>query len=197
MIDTYTWGLNSEPIQTWAWNLIFNEAECDFVIGIGKELETEEGAVSAIDGSMVQSSIRKSNISFIPVKEHTKWIFERCTAAVNDINQRYFNFDLTRIESLQFTAYDEHGSFYGKHTDQQSFAGTSDHRKLSFSIQLSSPDSYEGGDLELHYTTPSCVAKRDLGVATFFPSYCLHEVTPVTSGIRYSLVGWVIGPRFK
>jgi PKHD-type hydroxylase len=197
MIDTYTWGLNSEPIQNWAWNPVFNKAECEFIIGIGNGLGTVDGTVIKIDGNVVDSNIRKSNVNFIPVQEHTKWIFERCTAAVNDINQRYFNFDLCRIQSLQFTSYDEQGSFYGKHNDQVPVSGTSDHRKLSFSIQLSSPDSYEGGDLELHYTTPSCVAKRDLGIATFFPSYCLHEVTPVTSGIRYSLVGWVVGPRFK
>jgi len=31
----------------------------------------------------------------------------------------------------------------------------------------------------------------------FFPSYTLHEVTPVTKGTRYTLVGWVHGPAFK
>ena len=30
-----------------------------------------------------------------------------------------------------------------------------------------------------------------------FPSTMLHEVTPVTRGVRRSLVGWVLGPRLK
>ena len=30
-----------------------------------------------------------------------------------------------------------------------------------------------------------------------FPSYSLYEVTPVTKGERYSLVGWITGPQFK
>jgi len=30
-----------------------------------------------------------------------------------------------------------------------------------------------------------------------FPSYLWHRVTPVTKGIRKSLVAWVIGPQFS
>jgi PKHD-type hydroxylase len=194
MSNTYTWGLKTETVENHAWYPVFNEQECAFIIQIGNALLPVE---AKIDSAIVNSNIRKSNIRFIPIEEHTKWIFQRCASAVNDINQRYFNFDLYKIQYLQFTSYDEQGSFYGKHTDQMPVAGTVDHRKLSFSIQLSSPDDYEGGDLNLHYTNSPSVAKKDLGVATVFPSYCLHEVTPVTSGIRYSLVGWVVGPRFK
>ena len=35
------------------------------------------------------------------------------------------------------------------------------------------------------------------GMITFFPSWLIHDVTPVTQGTRYSLVGWVNGPNFK
>jgi predicted 2-oxoglutarate/Fe(II)-dependent dioxygenase YbiX len=37
----------------------------------------------------------------------------------------------------------------------------------------------------------------EIGSLSVFPSYQLHEVTPVESGIRRALVGWVIGPKFK
>ena len=38
---------------------------------------------------------------------------------------------------------------------------------------------------------------KNRGTAIFFPSYVLHEVKPVTKGLRYSLVIWVTGPKFK
>ena len=33
------------------------------------------------------------------------------------------------------------------------------------------------------------------GVATVFPSWTLHEVTPLISGERYAVVAWVLGRR--
>jgi len=42
----------------------------------------------------------------------------------------------------------------------------------------------------------SAPLSRALGSISFFPSYTIHEVTPVTSGVRYSLVGWACGPAF-
>ena len=69
-------------------------------------------------------------------------------------------------------------------------------RKVSFSVGLSE-DYYEGGDLEL-------MISRDLqhsfklsrGDIVAFPSFVLHRVTPVTSGLRNALVGWGLGPNF-
>ena len=70
-------------------------------------------------------------------------------------------------------------------------------RKLSFSVQLSDPDSYKGGDLLLKISNEPTSVKRTRGAVIFFPSYILHEVTPVKQGVRKSLVGWVTGPRWK
>jgi PKHD-type hydroxylase len=194
---SFTWGLENETVEHWAWAPVFSKEECDFIIEIGNALNPIEGAVTSAAGMEVDPSVRKCNIAWIPVEDHTQWIFQRCTGIINDLNKRYFNFELHKIQSLQFTAYDKDGSFYGTHIDMLNSSGIADHRKLSFSIQLSSPDDYEGGELHLHYKSTAEIAKKELGVATVFPSYCLHEVTPVTSGKRYSLVGWVAGPRFK
>ena len=38
---------------------------------------------------------------------------------------------------------------------------------------------------------------KESNIATFFPSYILHEVTEVTKGVRYSLVAWANGEYFK
>jgi PKHD-type hydroxylase len=41
------------------------------------------------------------------------------------------------------------------------------------------------------------VIKQTKGSAIFFPSFAMHRVTPVTDGVRRSLVVWMEGPRFK
>jgi PKHD-type hydroxylase len=41
------------------------------------------------------------------------------------------------------------------------------------------------------------VAPREKGTVIMFPSYLLHRVTPVTKGVRKSLVLWVGGTTFR
>jgi predicted 2-oxoglutarate/Fe(II)-dependent dioxygenase YbiX len=53
-------------------------------------------------------------------------------------------------------------------------------RKLSMVLQLSDPSEYEGGELQiLDKANPETVTKQK-GMITVFPSYTLHQVTPVT-----------------
>ena len=71
-------------------------------------------------------------------------------------------------------------------------------RKLSFSIQLSDPDDYEGGNLQLmDENNKSYIAPRQRGTIILFDSRTPHRVQKVRSGERKSIVGWVVGPRWK
>ena len=78
-------------------------------------------------------------------------------------------------------------------------------RKLSMTINLSPEDSYEGGDLlidlgEHHESGDNIhtVSKiKPQGSVCVFPSFMPHCVTPVTKGVRYSLVMWLLGRPFK
>jgi PKHD-type hydroxylase len=36
-----------------------------------------------------------------------------------------------------------------------------------------------------------------LGDALVFPSFLRHRVTPVSRGVRYSLVTWIEGPQWR
>ena len=38
---------------------------------------------------------------------------------------------------------------------------------------------------------------REIGLLTVFPSFTWHQITPITKGTRYALVGWVHGETFK
>ncbi len=82
---------------------------------------------------------------------------------------------------------------YGWHMDVGPDGDTAT-RKISVTVQLSDPDTYEGGNLEL---MPGDVAimRRVQGGAVLFPSFLLHRVTPMEKGTRYSLVAWFVGTR--
>ena len=65
-------------------------------------------------------------------------------------------------------------------------------------LSLSEPSEFEGGLLQVKIDNdePKTLELKK-GRAWFFPSYVLHRVTPVTKGIRKSVVIWVGGPAFK
>jgi len=68
---------------------------------------------------------------------------------------------------------------------------------LTIVAQISDPQDYDGGALEIMASTAVTTAPRDRGAATVFPSYLLHRVTPVTQGQRQSLTVWAHGPAFR
>ena len=71
-------------------------------------------------------------------------------------------------------------------------------RKLSFVLQLSDPDDYEGGNLQLiDESGKSYIAPRQRGTMILFDSRTQHRVLKVRKGVRKSLVGWTVGPRWK
>ena len=175
----------------------FTAEECETIIGCGADFPLLVGStVGDSNEALCDKNIRNSNIRVITPTESTDWIFQRCSQFVSHFNKHVFNFDLTSIEGLQLAEY--RGSdkgFYGRHIDTLNY-GT-DTRKLSFSVQLSDSATYTEGDLALYYSNDPVCISREVGSINFFPSWALHEVLPVTSGVRYSLVGWAIGPAFK
>ena len=76
-------------------------------------------------------------------------------------------------------------------------------RKLSVTVSLSDPNDYEGGNLKFDLGPhrpdryQECTEIRPRGSIIVFPSHVYHQVTPVTSGTRYSLVNWSLGKPWK
>lgn len=171
--------------------------ECDEVIKLGKAFEINQSKTEDNTGF---SNMRVSMNSWIPPCDITIWLFKKVSDYINEMNNRYYEFELRSVENFQFTEYDvTYSGFYGPHLDRfLTESSPGNHRKLSLTLQLSDPGDYEGGELRLFTggNTP-IVAPKEKGTITFFPSTILHEVTPVTSGRRLSLVSWISGPKFK
>ena len=188
-----SWILNQlKDNKFWTWRAeMFTPEELDRIVATGCNLVSQTGVALGED-----AEYRRSQVAWINVEDQHSWIYNTVTWNIQTVNRDYFEYDLTHIEPLQFTEYD--GSYqghYGKHLDIGRNMGGS--RKLSFIIQLSNPEDYKGGEVRLHYSGEPLVLPKERGKMIFFPSWALHDVTPVTQGIRRSLVGWVAGPKFK
>jgi PKHD-type hydroxylase len=191
--DQY-WYLHGHEYHQYAWDdNVFSDSEINSIIQIGKSLKFERG--NEHDPSVMD--YRRSFVSWIPLNGANAWIYEILTNHILSINKRFFQFELEKIERLQFTYYDsnENGT-YDKHVDPLMW-NIPHNRKLSVVVQLSDPSEYEGGELILYANKNGSKIEKKKGMAAFFPSYTLHECTPITKGKRYSLVAWVHGPAFK
>ena len=184
------WGLRRPKLDNWAYADIFSHEECESIIEIGKKI----GLVSGEAGLNGVSDYRRSNIAFMFPSAYTEWIFHRLEHAIQNLNT-FFGFELDGMgEGIQFTEYNAPEGHYNWHCDVGEWMNI---RKLSITVELSDPNDFDGGHLELNPTGKIAQIEKVRGRATAFPSYMLHRVSPVTSGTRYSLVVWVAGPPFK
>lgn len=127
---------------------------------------------------------------------------EKIENVIYRINKENWNLKLTECEFFQMGIYNK-GGHYSWHPDGSSNIGTTKHRKLSFTLILNPSSSWEGGKFQIFESLTregkpmiKTVDKINrVGSIVVFPSTLLHRVTPVTSGQRISLVGWVWGPN--
>lgn len=189
------WIFDVDNVQTWAyWDNLFSKVECEKIIEIGNSRLTETAGVGVTAG-VVNKEIRDSKVAWLYPVDDTAWVFQRVTAAVQSLNQQFFNFDLYgMVEGFQFTKYEAPSGYYGLHADRG--LGITP-RKLSVTIQLNDNADFEGGNLSLYEGNKPTEPPMHQGKLVIFPSYVLHEVKPVTKGIRYSLVCWITGKPFK
>ncbi len=141
--------------------------------------------------------VRRSQVSWLQKTPDTAWVFEKLGHIASSLNAQYYRFDLTGFgEALQLTNYDQsEQGMYGWHQDYGGKLTPS--RKLSLVLQLTDPSQYEGGNLQVLTSGQPQTVRKQRGLVAAFPSYVLHQVTPVTSGNRQSLVAWISGPAFR
>ena len=108
--------------------------------------------------------------------------------------EKHFGVALDRCEEPQFLRY-ETGDFFVAHQDGNTglIYDDSRFRKISTIVFLSPPQSYEGGSLVFRGRYPDFetqTAAAECGSMVAFRSETTHEVTPVTSGHRYTIASW-------
>ena len=193
--------------QWWQmWCSYFTAEECQEIIRLGKELACHDGTIGHGGTSEVSNQTRRSHVRwFDRGAEGYQWIFRKIENSFQFANVNAFNFDLTYFREIQFTEYD--ASYEGKYDWHEDCTWCRNHptrRKLSIVVQLTDPSEYTGGELELDADrlgggdqNPDADSLKQQGTTIVFPSFLRHRVTPITAGLRYSLVTWYEGPPFR
>lgn len=175
----------------------FTAAEVDALVAGLSDLALEDAMVGPDEARGFDYDMRNSRIAWLAHDHLSAWIYGRLMQAVQRANLG-FGLDVWGIaEHLQLAEYAA-GGHYCWHKDSGISPDEAPRppRKISFTVQLSHADAYEGGDLEFlldsFYKAP-----RERGSVVLFPSYTPHRVDFVTAGVRRSLTGWACGQDFR
>ena len=159
---------------------LFLEEEVEQIIELGDALVLEEGKVH---GDKVNHSIRNSRIAWIHPGKDTWWLFDRAIMVFKS------GLPFSTLQSMQYTVYYDKG-----HYDFHKDVGTGDEimkaRVNTGVLQLSSPSEYKGGVLQIKHGGEVIDVMKMKGMVTTFPVNIEHRVTPVTSGVRKTLIMW-------
>jgi hypothetical protein len=104
---------------------------------------------------------------------------------------KYLDVSADFVEPYELKRYTSN-DFFGKHTDNYSCNNSRIDRKITASIQLTDENNFIGSNL-LVLGLPS---PKTRGSIVAFPSFFPHEVTPIISGTRWSLISWAWGKDF-
>ncbi|MFO1082427.1 MAG: Fe2+-dependent dioxygenase [Reyranellaceae bacterium] len=93
-----------------------------------------------------------------------------------------------------FNRYGE-GMTFGAHVDGSVRLHPRDGRKIrtdvSATLFLSNPDEYDGGELQIEDTYGRHSVKLPAGDMVIYPATSLHQVAPITRGVRIGCFFWV------
>ena len=189
-----SWLFEIDTLENWAYiENFFNADECQKIINIANTKQKKEAEI--ISEVKLDLNVRNNKIVWLNPNDDIIWAYQKLSSAIINLNDNFFKFDLNGFtEDLQFTEYNAPNNKYVKHIDRGINIPV---RKLSIVVQLTDPKKYKGGDLKLHYQNDPVIANKNQGTLIAFPSYTLHEVTPITKGTRHSLVAWIGGKSFK
>lgn len=186
----------SKKMEPFAWwEGAFTEEQLDWLQEKAKEA-TQVGQVGGGGNGTSNSEVRRSELHWLNKDEESFWVFDSLSHVVSRLNADHFGFDLTGFgEALQLTNY--HEDRQGMYAWHQDFGSAGPSRKLSMVLQLSDPNDYEGGELQILKGKKPISIEKKRGLITVFPAWTLHQVTPVIKGTRQTLVAWISGPEFK
>jgi PKHD-type hydroxylase len=181
------------------WENFLSEEDLNYILEQSNNLVHPASIGGASNEKVVNKAIRSTEVSWLELTNENIRLWEKISEVVSIVNAEFFKFDLSGFyEPMQLGIYKaESNGHYDWHIDS-SHNDKNTPRKLSMCLMLSDPNEFEGGELQIKTSSDRPITlELKKGRAWFFPSYILHRVTPVTKGVRKSLVLWVGGPEFK
>lgn len=176
------------------WRELFTTDELDRLERDCDALQLEQAQLTGSAG------IRSTQVAWVHRMPATEALYQRMESVMLEVNSKVFRFDLSGLTPMQYAVYRQsEAGYFDWHSDYGRYRGDpgQEPRKITMSLQLSTGADYDGCDLEIRAAHPLDVAPRERGTLVAFRANALHRVTPITRGIRKSLVIWAAGPEFR
>lgn len=144
----------------------------------------------------IHETIRKTT-SLHPASETFSQVHERLLRQKSALED-HFGVNLIDCEPPQFLRY-EKGDFFVRHQDGNTHQLDFDHlrvRRISIVVFLNDSSDepqencFSGGDLNFYDPTTTFALKGETGMLVAFKADTFHEVLPVTSGERFTIISW-------
>ena len=151
--------------------------------------------IEGTDGT-IHETIRKTT-SLHPSAETVSEVHKRLLTAKSAL-EAHFGISLNDCEPPQFLRYKE-GDFFVRHQDGNTHQLDFDHlrvRRISIVVFLNDfsdePEAncYSGGLLHFYDQQGTYGLPGETGLLVAFSADTLHEVVPVTSGERFTIISW-------
>ena len=187
-------GHHFEPARGSVSATAFDEGEVGEILRMCRTLQLVPGDVGGEKGYTPDAATRRSKVAFFFDSLISRWIFDRVDEIIEDLNGKFFGYDLCGYDRIQYARYEaEDKGYYDWHMDVGSLVPMA--RKLSASVLLS--DDFDGGEFQFNFGPIIDSELTKAGRIVVFPSHVVHRVKPVTRGVRESLVIWVLGPKLR
>ena len=164
---------------------------CDSMISKFEAHQLEKATIGFGDANAVDCRVRDVNKLQIT---NEIGIGATLTGMGLNINSRSWKFDITRSNQTEYLMYDKDGR-YKTHVDTYMNPKDKESRKITILAFLN--DDFEGGKFYLENDYKRIYPPQEKGTVLAFPSFMNHGVEPVKSGIRRSIVTWLVGPWFR
>ena len=163
---------------------VFTEDECFDIINFREYVEV----------SHISNLIQTYDEYSLLLNGKTHWIYDRICNIIMNVNNDVFHYDLTGIdEQLLMKIFSDDNHFYKWHRDNIQYSNSM--VKLTAMIQLSDPNLYKNGNIEIWNYSVN-VFPKDIGSVILFPSYSLTRVQPAY-GMKAFLTLYAVGPKFR
>ena len=191
---TNTHRTSNDPLNWYWFDKGFSIEEIQRIEEYAQQLPRLKGTIGDSESAAEE---RKSVIRWIYRNPEADWLYAKMISMVDIANENLWQFDMfSANEAIQYTEYYDNGGHYDWHIDM-SAGYPLNQRKISMTVQLSDESEYDGGNFEIMRGREVEQLPKGKGNVVIFPSYLLHRITPVTRGVRKSLVLWLGGASFK
>lgn len=170
----------------------FSVEECNKLISIQNKLVQSKPSGELYEDQ--ESGIIKNFLSQRIINDlDNNWLFKKLSDYTEYINKTYYNFIIEEIRETYLVKF-EKGSFFPSHVDIGKSIMTSG-RKLTYMINLSPQNSYDGAFVKLKYQ--SSLTDVNQGDMIVIPSFMPYEVTQLLNGEKYFLLSYAYGPHYR